>query len=314
MADLNDRGQIILIAGFALAVIFVALALVVNSAIFTENLATRGETTGGSDALIERHQVEESVTTIVENVNNDSTDPATEIERSVENLSLQSSAQNAQSGRITTVQIDPESKVARLYQENDSRGYVNATGVVDWTLATGPDQFRTVEFNVSTDNLAEVNESETDQMFNFSVTNTSNDWQMYVYKNYTAAGDGDYKITVDYDGGEDTCSVSNSSTYLDIQINTSSGLYVDYDYILAPCTESSVPKPNYNITRFENGDKANGTYSIVLENPDTIEQTNFNETGSPKADVWIEELEVMYRHETTRVQYVTNFTVESEGS
>ena len=36
MADLNgDRGQILLIAAFAMSVIFIALALVVNGAIFT---------------------------------------------------------------------------------------------------------------------------------------------------------------------------------------------------------------------------------------------------------------------------------------
>lgn len=308
MADLNDRGQIILIAGFALAVIFIALALVVNSAIFTENLATRGETTGGSDALIERHQVEESVATIAESANNDSTNPSTEIERSVENLSLQGSVQNAESGRITSVDIDPESRVTRLYQENDSRSYVNATGEPDWTLATGPDQFRAVEFNVSTDNLAEVDRPQRDQAFNFLVKDASNTWEMFVYQNDTT---DNYNVTVS-DSGEYTCEISGSTpSFLDIQINTS-GLYVDDGS--STCVKNSVPKPSYNVTSFENGDKANGTYSIALEGPDTINQTNFDETGSPKADVWIEELEVMYRHETTRLQYVTNFTVEPEGS
>lgn len=61
MADLRDRGQIILIAAFALAVTFVALALVVNSAIFTENLASRGETSGSESALLLRHEVELSI-------------------------------------------------------------------------------------------------------------------------------------------------------------------------------------------------------------------------------------------------------------
>jgi hypothetical protein len=308
MADLNDRGQIILIAGFALAVIFVALALVVNSAIFTENLATRGETTGGSDALIERHQVEESVTTIVENVNNDSTDPATEIERSVENLSLQSSAQNAQSGRITTVQIDPESKVARLYQENDSRGYVNATGVVDWTLATDADRIRTVKFNVTTANLAVVNKSERGQAFNFFINDSSNTWTMSVYDSYPAGGQ--YNVTVTENGIEEgTCSVSSTS-FIDIEVKSG-----EVEANGNPCiTSGGYPGYSNNTTRFENGDEATGNYSILIEEPDRIESDNFNETGSPKADVWIEELEVTYRHETTQIQYVTNFTVESEGS
>lgn len=312
MADLKDRGQIILIAGFALAVIFIALALVVNSAIFTENLATRGETTGGSDALIERHQVEESVATIVESANNDSTDPTTDIERSVENLSLQESVQNAETGRITTVEIDPESKVARLYQENDSRGYVNATGESDWTLATGPDDIRTIEFNTSTDSLAVANKSDRGQAFNFAIEN-GNTWKMFIYEKRSGGG---YNVTVSEPGGagEDTCDVTGSPSYIDTSINTS-GVYIDSDGPPVPTPCISIGKPSYsNTTRFENGDKANGTYSIVLENPETINQTNFNETGSPQTDVWIEELEVMYRHETTRLQYVTNFTVDPEGS
>jgi hypothetical protein len=38
----DDRGQLILVAGIALALLFVALALLVNAAIYTDNLATRG--------------------------------------------------------------------------------------------------------------------------------------------------------------------------------------------------------------------------------------------------------------------------------
>jgi hypothetical protein len=38
----DERGQLILVAGIALAILFVALALLVNAAIYTDNLATRG--------------------------------------------------------------------------------------------------------------------------------------------------------------------------------------------------------------------------------------------------------------------------------
>ncbi|MEF8907354.1 MAG: hypothetical protein V5A13_05805, partial [Haloarculaceae archaeon] len=50
----RDRGQIILVTAFALAVAFVALSVVINGAIFTQNLATRGDTAGGGDALQQR--------------------------------------------------------------------------------------------------------------------------------------------------------------------------------------------------------------------------------------------------------------------
>ena len=71
MANLrdDDRGQIILVAAFAIAVIFVSLALIVNSAIFTENLASRGETAGSDGALSMRAMVETNVGDSMEAIN-----------------------------------------------------------------------------------------------------------------------------------------------------------------------------------------------------------------------------------------------------
>ena len=40
----DESGQIIIIAALLLAIIFVGLALVLNSAIYTENMARRGDT------------------------------------------------------------------------------------------------------------------------------------------------------------------------------------------------------------------------------------------------------------------------------
>ena len=48
----GGRGQLILVAGFALAVAFIALALVLNAGIFTESLATQSESAGTTDAHV----------------------------------------------------------------------------------------------------------------------------------------------------------------------------------------------------------------------------------------------------------------------
>lgn len=47
MAEITDRGQLILVAGVVLAVLFIALALLVNTAIYTDNVATRGGDSAG---------------------------------------------------------------------------------------------------------------------------------------------------------------------------------------------------------------------------------------------------------------------------
>ena len=55
----DSRGQIILVAALAIAVTFVALALIVNTVIFTENLATR-ETVDGQQAVAFDQSVKET--------------------------------------------------------------------------------------------------------------------------------------------------------------------------------------------------------------------------------------------------------------
>lgn len=52
MADVADRrGQLVLVAGFAIAVTFVVLALVLNGVIYTENVGTRTADVGERDAI-----------------------------------------------------------------------------------------------------------------------------------------------------------------------------------------------------------------------------------------------------------------------
>ncbi len=65
MAEVNDRGQLLLIAGILLAVVFVALALLVNAAIYTENVATRGGDSAG-EALKYQAEVTDSVGKLID--------------------------------------------------------------------------------------------------------------------------------------------------------------------------------------------------------------------------------------------------------
>ncbi|WP_262178435.1 DUF7261 family protein [Haloarcula laminariae] len=124
MADLSggDRGQIILVAAFALAIIFVALALIVNSAIFTENLASRGETTGSGDALSMRAMVETNVGDAVRSANrHDNSSTATltaAVNAGISNISKQTGRQGARSGRVVDVAYDSSRAGKRLYQSN----------------------------------------------------------------------------------------------------------------------------------------------------------------------------------------------------
>jgi len=82
MADLSDRvagltdldgrdtGQLMLIGALSLAIVLVALALLINSAIYTQTVATRGSgPTGGSDAIGFQVAADEAVIDTIEYVN-----------------------------------------------------------------------------------------------------------------------------------------------------------------------------------------------------------------------------------------------------
>jgi hypothetical protein len=66
----RDRGQILLISGLLLAVLFVGLAVVVNSAVYAENQATR-EVTRSSEPLADHPVTQERVSQAVHDVNLD---------------------------------------------------------------------------------------------------------------------------------------------------------------------------------------------------------------------------------------------------
>ena len=85
-AEAGDRGQMILVTGIVLAVLFVALALLVNAAIYTDNVATRGGDSAG-EALEYQAGVVDSVSALLaaEHATEDDTMPD-DIEPAIETI------------------------------------------------------------------------------------------------------------------------------------------------------------------------------------------------------------------------------------
>ena len=155
MADLNgERGQILLIAAFALAVIFIALALVVNGAIFTENLASQGEASGGNAVLELRSEVTRALGEVVDEANRNAADPenrftATDLDaletQLVEYTSLTGVDVRLDSPTVTTTGHYVSD---RAKSDNDLE---SESGKDNWRLAGGVDDVRAMEFYVRGD-------------------------------------------------------------------------------------------------------------------------------------------------------------------
>ena len=144
MADLSpgsrregERGQLLLIGAFIIAVSFVVLALVVNSAIFTENLATRDEVAGSGDALEYRQEVTQSggdvLTEINQNNSIDTSDQDDKLEENLGYINTQGGLQQSAQGRIVEIEngsvvIETGIKVA----QDTSRPFSNTSATSDF--------------------------------------------------------------------------------------------------------------------------------------------------------------------------------------
>ena len=118
----RDRGQMILLMGVVLAVMFVALALLVNAAIYTDNVATRGGDPAG-EALEYQNGVVDSTEGLIEAENDAGNATADDVRPALENISRYHRQYHLRRGAATETEFD-------IYQginETDQDGFK------DWT-------------------------------------------------------------------------------------------------------------------------------------------------------------------------------------
>lgn len=275
MADLggslqrDDRGQIILIAAFILAVSFVVLAVVVNSAIFTENLSTRDDVAGSQDALEYRAELKGGVESIVESVNENATLGQSDVEASVQSLSTHSGLSQSRLGRIVNVSSLTSESGKRIAQDNSSRNFTSNDSAADWTVVSGVSETRNFVINVTNPNSS-IN---FDVLANESV---GSEWEM------TIDTSGNFTVSVETSTSSETpeCTRSQTGSHVIIDVTDAT---VDGE----PChalyrLQSSGDKmwfaeglSNYDI-EFDDGNEVEGTYSLVVDAGATINASNFD--------------------------------------
>ncbi|QIO23567.1 hypothetical protein [Haloarcula sp. JP-L23] len=349
MADLNrdDRGQIILIAAFALAVTFVALALIVNSAIFTENLASRGETAGSDDALAMRAMVETNAGAALTAANryNYSTDSVRDeaITFAVNNTSMQTEQQQAMTGTLVNVSYAPSESETGVRIAQNSTDAAKPTfesanvsqpfdSSANYTLARditrsgtdGENATRAFVINATTSSIQEGNSSsfevEVREASVLAGVNT-NTWQLLIFE--STSNNSIHVRTAVNEGGsyrETQCVVDPERSYIHIDVT---GGTVQGE----PCQALGITSggenyqfgagatDNYNI-RFNNASQIAGNFSLVVLDPDTPDSIIANVQDGPGSNsdnpYWTDayyEITVEYSYDTPNLRYVTDIRV-----
>lgn len=304
MADLNDgRGQIILVAAFALGVIFIALAVVVNAAIFTENLATRGEATSDSDALHYRHEVEESAGRALDFVNAEGTGSVSDFESNLTNISLQGTRQKARLGRVVTVEYVSGSENFGTRLENTSGTYIGNDSLVNWNVSSDAQQTRDFVLNVSgRDSLSEGSTG----AFKLSVDNGTHFWNMTVY-NSTSSSKNVIVEVKNTAGDVASCTRPVSDSFkIDVTGGSVAGeschaLTVSNGDVMWYPTDLT---PDYNIS-FYNAGQIKGGYRATIDGTETDDFPEDTSESTPA----IYSLDVRYTYQTPSLYYETDIRV-----
>ncbi|MBX0303654.1 DUF7261 family protein [Haloarcula salinisoli] len=332
MANLSrdDRGQILLIAAFALAVIFVAMALIVNSAIFTENLATRGETAGSEGALSMRADVTENVGEGIEaanrNNNSSQSDLTGAVEASVRQLSQQTGRQSARSGRVVNVayQSGSQKEGARIYRANDS-SFTNAAGDERYQLVGNvsrvDDANGTRAFVIEASTItADASDPFEIRVQDSAASGDENSWRARIWD---AGGDTVHVRTLKNDSGTtvvEDCEVTRDSPGTGITIDVTGGT-IDGEECDALRTAPSGENfhfgagtgvtpgtdDSYDIS-FDKADGITGTFSLVVYDGGDLELLPDASDG-PKSSTALYDVTVEYTYLTTDLRYETDVRV-----
>lgn len=270
MADLigearsrDDRGQIVLLVGFTLAVLFVALALILNSAIYAENLATRSETGAGDGPISVRNEVQSGTASILDFVNTYNNTAASHVTdnltATVEDYREVAGRRAAVDGRLLNVSIESIAMGSRLGQTNATRNLTRRDGTANWTLASGV-HARSLVFDIEDNRTSSTSCSPGGKCFQLNATSGGDVWRMAVYENST-----DMVIEVEgVDGTVATCSPSpDGSTRASIDLAAGT-----IDGTACPALRTSMPGPPYDL-EVVHGDLATGTFEVIVDD-DTI--------------------------------------------
>jgi hypothetical protein len=302
----------LLIGAFVLAVAFVGLALIANTAIYTENLASRNNANGADDALYGRQVVAEGIGDAMAraNVHNNSegsqlTDNVSKANTTLERIAAR---EYATDGRFLGVSVDSNTEGARI-ADNASGGstFRGESGTHVWTVVDENVQTRAFVMTVDHDNVtsgADTFGTPRDDEFRVNVTDGSNHWVLNL------TDDGGFTVGVDPGSGDaGTCRVDGSPE--DVTIDLTAGTVAGRD---CPVMEFGEGVGDDYEIKFNRSYEVRGNYSLVIDATDYWSrnaelQFEPDASDDPYAHRAIYATTLTYEYESPTTTYVTDVRV-----
>lgn len=310
----DDRGQLLLVGAFVLAILLVALAVVLNAAVYTETLAARGtDRVDVSDTVQYRADTERALTGLVASVNENTTtsrdDTAATLRAGVADWDAVSARQQAATGRATSVTVESVTVQTNVSQTNDSLSFTNDSSAANWTAVENVTDTGSFTLSVvSTDteippaNATDLATLES-RAFHVEVTNSTTTWQVFVFRSSS-------NLTV---------AVASSGSFEPDTYTTSyvGGDPVELDFTNASIDGESAPSLAFyeNVSgpssiALSNGANATGNYTLLVAG-DVVSPDDYSNPpdDGPTARAVVTRLDVTLRYEMPNLRYETPLSV-----
>lgn len=272
----DDRGQLFLIGALSLAVVFLTVALLLNTAIYTENLATRSSGTGSAEVIEYQTAAQEHTTTQLTHVNREHNTTEGDLQsnytESVESWDQLTARHRATEGHVSSVTLTGTTNGTRIVQD-ETRNFTDGNTSASWTLVEGANA-RNYTMTVRRDSLTETDLADllSDEPFHVNFTANGDVRTVYIYEE---AGTSTVNVTV-RDGGGSTigsCQVSQSEAEIDITGATLNG------DDCAPLSFFGTFDSGYDVS-YQNATEAEGTYSVTVDKQTISADGEYNDDDS----------------------------------
>ena len=284
--DTSERGQILVIVGLLVAVMLVALALVLNSAIFAENLSTR-ETADSEEPSAYAVNAESTVADVYDRTNANDTRTAADAESTFDDAlrawADQKSDTAAENGAL--FEADWTTYVGWRLEQTENRSFTPAgdDSTADWTVADGARNVSAFELNV---NRTKLYDGAGTGAFRLKISDGTTVWKLYVYQD--SANDKVVVSQGDPGSSSQKCQKGTDRAVIDLRNETLAGDDCSaLDFSSAVSGTLEIRYENVNVSGDE---QVNGTYTLVVNGSAAVpktggEPTHFNRSGeaSPTA-------------------------------
>lgn len=259
----GDRGQLILVTALAIAVAMVALVLLVNTAIFTENLASRDVASGDREVFEYRQSLTRGVGAVIDAENRAEYGGYPSVRANVSDSINRTDAliRRTKVERGAVAAIDRPAVAfdqgALVRQPNGSRNFSNESGAKNWTVATDVSGTRRYAATVDNSTLLDLSLGSAADGFHVVLNNSSAEWHVYVYED-TLSGNVTVAVkNASQSSPNEVCTTSQSPATVDFTAGTLAG---------TECSGLQWARGlvgSYDV-EFRNGDEAVGTYNATL--------------------------------------------------